>query len=307
MNNKPFRSLLAEIALFAGLAFSQVSTTPQSPPPQPTSLPGAESRVYKNVGDTQLMLHIFQPAERKAGERLPAIIFFFGGGWMGGRVDQFAPQSKYLAERGMAAIVADYRVGARHGTTPMEGVADAKSAIRWVRMHAAELSIDDKRIVAAGGSSGGHLAACTALSIGIDEKNEDLKISSVPNALVLFNPALDFADLIKGMPADKFTWIHDISDRAMEISPLHNVNAGAPPTVIFHGTADTAVPFEQSASFCEVMKKQGNRCEIAAFEGRPHSFFNYGQGDNADYRETLRKTDEFLISLKYLKGEPTIK
>ena len=308
MNNKLARlPLLACIAIFAGLAYSQVSSAPQTPTPQPTSIPGADSRVYKKVGDTQLMLHIFRPTERKAGERLPAIVFFFGGGWVSGTVNQFVPQSKYLAERGMVAIVADYRVKSRHGVTPMECVTDAKSAIRWVRMHAIELGIDDKRIVAAGGSSGGHLAACTALLKGLEEKNEDLKISSVPNALVLFNPALDFSDLRKRLPADRVGPIGDLGDRAMEISPIHHVNPGAPPTIIFHGTGDTTVPFEQAARFCEEMKKQGNRCEVVPFEGRPHAFFNYGRGDNTDYRETLRKTDEFLISLKYLKDEPKIR
>src|SRR3989442_543708 len=75
-----------------------------------------------------------------------------------GAVGQFVPQSRYLAERGMVAIVADYRVFARHATSPFEAIADAKSAIRWVRSHAKALHIDPSRIAAGGGSSGGHIA-----------------------------------------------------------------------------------------------------------------------------------------------------
>ena len=64
----------------------------------------------------------------------PAIVFFFGGAWTNGIVGQFVPQAKHLAERGMVAIVADYRVFSRHATTAFEAIADAKSAIRWVRV-----------------------------------------------------------------------------------------------------------------------------------------------------------------------------
>jgi acetyl esterase len=99
--------------------------------------------VYKSIGEVKLSLHVFRPADRpKSGpeiERLPAIVFFFGGGWNSGTVTQFVKHGEYLASRGMVAVVADYRVRSRHGVTPVECVADAKSAIRWVRSHAGEL------------------------------------------------------------------------------------------------------------------------------------------------------------------------
>jgi acetyl esterase/lipase len=65
----------------------------------------------------------------------PAIVFFFGGAWTNGNVEQFVPQSQYLAQRGMVANVADYRVFGRHITTALESIADAKSAIRWIGEH----------------------------------------------------------------------------------------------------------------------------------------------------------------------------
>jgi acetyl esterase len=266
--------------------------------PNPVSLPGAESRVYKTIGEVKLYLHVFRSPDRPKTEKLPAIVFFFGGGWNSGTVNQFIKHSEYLASRGMVAVIADYRVKSRHGVTPIECVADAKSAVRWVRAHAADFGIDANRIVAAGGSAGGHLAAATALAQGLDEKGEDLKISSAPNALALFNPALDLsAPRLREM----------IGEQALDISPLHHVREGAPPTIIFHGTADTTVPFKQAEDFCSAMKKHGNRCELMPYEGRTHGFFNYGRGDGEDYRTTLRATDEFLVSLGYLKAAPTLK
>ena len=252
---------------------------------------GSEARVYKKIGETELSLHIFQPAGKKGQVLQPAIIFFFGGGWNKGTVNQFVPHSKHFAGLGMVAVVADYRVRSRHDVTPFDCVADAKSAVRWLRQHAAEYRIDPDRIVAAGGSAGGHLAASTALVDGLDADGEDLKVSARPNALVLFNPALDMIELRKHMRADSL--------RAKGISPVHHMRKGAPPTIIFHGTADTTVPFTQATRFCDAMKEYGNSCEVVPFEGRTHAFFNLSKGGGADYRTTIKETEEFLMSLGY--------
>jgi acetyl esterase/lipase len=292
------RRYLFALALFAFVTGPHALAQEQRAAANPDSLPGAESRVYKTVGETKLRLHVFQAADRQAGESRPAIVFFFGGGWRQGAVTQFVQQSKYLAGRGMVAVIADYRVKSRHGVTPLECIADAKSAIRWVRAHAKEFGVDANRIVAAGGSAGGHLAAAAATTPGFDEQSEDLKISSTPNALVLFNPALDTTRI----PAD-----YGFGDRAEAASPLHHVRKGTPPAIIFHGTADTTVPINQAERFCAEMKKQGNRCELKSFAGRQHGFFNYGRGDGSDFWATLRAADEFLVSLGYLKAEPAIK
>jgi len=140
-------------------------TSAQTPAiaPQPETVDGATAYAYKTVGETKLRLHVFKADGAKAGIPTPAIIFFFGGGFTQGSVTQFAPQAKHFAQRGMVAVVADYRVFGRHGTSPFEAMTDAKSAVRWVRAHSGELGVDPKRIAAAGGSSGGHIAASAAV------------------------------------------------------------------------------------------------------------------------------------------------
>ena len=90
----------------------------------------------------------------------------------------------------MVTVRADYRVLNIHGTSPDKCVEDGKSAIRWVRDHAEELGIDPDRIVASGGSSGGHVAACTWMVDGLEAEGEDLNVSSKPDLLVLFNPVM---------------------------------------------------------------------------------------------------------------------
>ena len=219
--HKLFKYLfLVVISTFSWLTYSQV----------PGDQSEVQTKVYKTIGRTKLKLYIYQPSERNALEQLPAVVFFHGGGWGGGHAWQFVPQCKYLAERGIMAMSVEYRVRKRQGVTPFECVADAKSAIRWIRVHAGEFGIDKDRIAAGGGSAGGHLAACSALIKEFDEKNEDLSVSSVPNALVLFNPVLDVPEIVHVLPEKV---IRVLKDRATEISPIHNVSIGAPPTIIF--------------------------------------------------------------------------
>lgn len=256
--------------------------------------------VYKTIGEVKLKLHIFEPAEQDAKELCPAIVFFFGGGWTGGNPKQFYHQCDYFASRGMAAISAEYRVNSRHGTSPFECVADGKSAIRWVRAEAGKLGVDPNKIAAGGGSAGGHVAACTAIIEGYEEKNEDLKISSKPNALVLFNPAVDIVSLKHERVAKRF------KGRRKELSPLHHVKKGVPACIIFHGTADTTVPFESVERFCRVMKEAGNACRLVGFKGKGHGFFNYGRDeDNKSFKQTIGAADKFLCSLGYLRSKVT--
>lgn len=247
---------------------------------------------YKTIAGTPLNLHLFAspgPTPR------PAIVFFFGGGWNGGTPTQFYPQCAHLAARGMVAISAEYRTHSQHGTTPYECVADARSAVRWIRSHAAEFGLDPDRIAAGGGSAGGHLAAATAVLTSFDEPGEDTSVSCRPNALVLFNPVLDNGP--DGYGQDR------VADRWLEFSPMHNLRPGAPPTIIFLGSEDKLIPVASMAAYKHRMAELGARCDVWIYDGQAHGFFNYRDGANPCYAATLREADRFLVSLGYLVGE----
>lgn len=89
------------------------------------------------------------------------------------------------------------------------------------------------------------------------------------------------------------------------LDPAEHEAADVPPTIVFHGKADSTVPFATVEVFAAAMKKAGKRCEVAGFEGQQHGFFNFGRGDNAMFRETLAQADKFLASLGWISGEPT--
>lgn len=248
--------------------------------------------VYKTVDGTDLKLHIFNPPDHKPADKRPAIVFFFGGGWNGGSPSQFYPHCKYLADRGMVAMAADYRVASRNGTTPKECVKDGKSAMRWVRQHAAELGIDADRLAAGGGSAGGHVAAAVAALSGFNEEGEDQNVSCMPDALVLFNPVFDNGPDGYGYDRVKEYW--------KEFSPLHNLHQGMPPTVVFFGTKDKHVPVETAVAYQKRMDELGIRCDLHLYGGATHGFFNHKY--SADYAETVAEMDRFLVSLGFLSA-----
>ena len=290
-------ALLVATAVLCLAAHAQEASKPKRFT-YPPSMEGASVETYKEINGTALKLWIFQPAEKAAaGVQRPAIVFFFGGGWTAGSPSQFERQCRHLAERGMVAITADYRVGSRQQVKPTACLADAKSCMRWVRKHAEQLGIDPNRLAAGGGSAGGHLAAAVATLPGLDEAGEDTSVSAMPNALILFNPALVLAPFpgleAKGFERNQGEERFGCAPEA--ISPIHHVGEHLPPTLILHGRADTTVPFAGVEAFAAEMKKHGNRCELVGYEGQSHGFFN-----SARYDETIAEADKFLVSLGYL-------
>jgi acetyl esterase len=251
---------------------------------------------YKTIGKTKLKLHLFNPEVHKPSDKRPAIVFFFGGGWNGGSPSQFFPHCKYLASRGMVAMSAEYRVKSRNNTTPRECVRDGKSAVRWIRQHAEELGIDPGRIAAGGGSAGGHVAAATGTTRGFEEEGEDLRISSRPDALVLFNPVFDNGPNGYGHTRVKTYW--------KEFSPIHTISQDTPPTIVFLGTKDKLIPVKTAKEYKRLMEEKGRRCDLHLYEGQPHGFFNYTKKEN--YTKTVIEMDRFLASLRYLEGEPIL-
>ncbi len=249
---------------------------------------------YKIIDNDTLNVRIFNPPGLHPGEKRPAIVFFYGGGWNNAHPKQFYPHSEYLASRGLVAICADYRTKSTHNTSPIECVKDGKSAIRWVRRHAKELGIDPDKLVAGGGSAGAHVAAATATLSAFNEAGEDTTISARPNALVLFNPVLDTGPEGYGYSRVKNYW--------QDFSPAHHIDQHTPPCIILLGTNDHVVPVATAERFKTSMETAGGRCDLVCYDGLGHGFYL-----KEKYFETLTAVDRFLASFGYLRGEPTLK
>lgn len=246
--------------------------------------------IYKRVAGRELVLHVFEPEGFKATDKRSCFLVIHGGGWSGMEPRRMFPFAAHFAKLGMVGISVQYRLAnAKAGVTVFDCVKDARSSMRYARAHAAELGIDPQKIIASGGSAGGHLAAATAQFDGVDEDTDDLKVSPVPNALVLLFPVIDTSK--EGYGNAK------IGEKWQEISPVHQVRAGVPPTIIFHGTGDTTTPFKGAKAFHEAMLKAGNRCELDVNEGGVHGYL---MRTKELYDDTMRKTEAFLGSLGLL-------
>lgn len=255
------------------------------------------SFVYKTVDGIELEMVMYKP-QINTSIKLPALVFYFGGGWVSGTPEHFRLQAEYFATRGIVVFCPDYRTKSRHNTTPFESVKDAKSAIRYLKTHASDLGIDTSRIVASGGSAGGHLAAGTAILDKINEDSDNTSISTVPFALVLFNPVVDTGK--RGYGQEKLV------GREFEISPVHHIDEGVPPTLIMHGKADTTVPYENVLRFKYLMQQEGNKCVLVGYKHQKHGFFNYGKKSKY-FRKTLKRTEVFLEDFNLLRGESWVR
>jgi len=280
--------------------------------PQPLHINGAKPFVYKTIGTTELRLHVFSSAARKPGDKSPAAVFFYGGGWVFGDIRRFQTQATHLALRGMVTVLVAYRDKCRNGhtTTIMDEVGDAKSAMRWVRGHADELGIDPSRIAAVGSSAGGQLAAATALVTDFDDP-ADPRIDARPNALILYNPGLELTSpaaihLITQVLGDA------IAPHLRALSPIDHLDRGLPPTLIFAGTADKTIPFASHQEFCRRARALKAQCELVLYPGAPHGFAEIWLGleDPVTFpktefwaADTSRRTDAFLTKLGWLRRQ----
>lgn len=251
-----------------------------------------EEVVYKRVDSTELKLHIFNPLPTDTAKKKACIVYFFGGGWNVGTPLQFYRQCAYFASKGIVAISADYRIKYEHGTSVFESVSDAKSAIRWIRENAEKYNIDTSRIIAAGASAGGHLAASTGTIGKFDEIGEDLSISSKPNLLLLHYPVVDNGPGGYGS--------ENMKKRYKEISPMYNIDSETPPTLILLGTNDPLVSVEQAELYQEKMTNVGVPCELKLYEKAGHPIFYYRKGVSDYYYKMLEDSESFLKKHKFL-------
>ncbi len=275
-------------ALFSAAASAQLV-------PLAAPVSTSESRqtfVYKKTPQGELKTHVYLPPGWAAGQKRAAIVMFFGGGFVSGDPKQFHAKAIYLASRGMVAVTPEYRIKNVHRTTPDKCVEDTRSAIRWVRTNAAALGIDAQRLVGSGGSAGATTATLAALTTEFQPAGEDASISTRPNALVLYNPAL--------AP-------HGTEGAAKFLSEW-KVAKGDPPMVFFFGSADKFL--DGSRAVAAASARLGNRVELYTAAGLGHGFFNDAatakNGVPGWHDVVLYRTDLFLASLGYLEGPPTV-
>ncbi|MDE0577403.1 MAG: alpha/beta hydrolase fold domain-containing protein [Opitutales bacterium] len=249
---------------------------------------------YKEVDGVTREMEIYFPKGHDSSKKtVPGILLFHGGGWGGGTRVMFSYQCNYFASRGLVAATVSYRLATKAEKQSMRGeksfkrfcITDAKSAIRWYKQNADELGIDPKRIIAGGGSAGGHISLLATTTPGLNDPNDPKGYDTSVAAYLLFNPALSGGDA-----------------KDPEVDFLQQLKADFPPSIAFFGSEDPRMKKGWIPAY-EKMKSLGIKSvDFRVAEGLGHGFFNSQPW--ADI--TLIEADRFLHDLGFLKGDPTL-
>lgn len=236
-----------------------------------------------------LTLHVFRPPGWKPTDTRPVLVTFHGGGWQSGEPSTQYYLADRLAKRGWVGISVKYRLTNKShpGTTPFDAVKDARSAVRFVRAHAAKLGIAPDRLVTNGGSAGGHLAAACAMFPDVNDVADDANISATPQAMILMYPVIDTGPNGYGNSRLGNNW--------KRISPVDRVVRGLPPTLILHGDEDKVTPYAGAKSFHRRMVAAGNDCELITGKGG-HGYFIFQQ---EAYEHAMAQVDQWLKAHGY--------
>jgi acetyl esterase/lipase len=261
--------------------------------PQSSGASRGPGTVEKNIvfgkgGSTDLHLDIYRPP---AGtEKRMATIHIHGGGFTGGSKDTLVERVPPYASRGYLAMAVQYRL-AGDAKWPAQ-IEDVKAAIRWARANAKSLGFDADKITVVGHSAGGHLALFAAGTPNRPEfegKGGTPGVSTSVIACCAYYPATDVRPRADGTAN---VLLAAGSDEAAHraASPNSYVTKDFPPTVIFHGTADTTIPIESSERLFKQMRDAKVQAEFHAIEGVPHVF-----DSNKEFAEAAAAAADFFL------------
>ncbi|MBI1346529.1 alpha/beta hydrolase fold domain-containing protein [bacterium] len=276
---RPAVSLLAAVLLLVGFAIQSESdpvsedadhaTLRIEMDPLTVDIPAGVDLIpdllYAERAGRALHLDLYRP--QATAERLPVVVYIHGGGWRSGSKQQ--PPIVELAAEGYALVSIEYRLS-DEAVFPAQ-LDDCREALRWLRTHADEWSLDPDRIGVCGFSSGGHLAAL--LGVNSPQDPHEAALTRVQAVADFFGPT-DLLTLSRDNTDNEGRFTVDVfspealllgtspqsdPERARSASPMSYVEAGRqyPPFYILHGHADNVVPWRQSYRFALALRKCG--------------------------------------------------
>jgi acetyl esterase/lipase len=195
-----------------------------------------------------LRLDLYRPSARSRPH--PAIIWVHGGAFFSGNRRAVTPYARAFARRGYVSATIGYRL-ADDGELPRIGFPrairaaqhDAQAAVRWFRRHARRLGVDPRRIYIAGHSAG----AITALEVGVSDDDPGTSGNH------------GYSSSVDG--------VIGIAGRVLDHGQLDRRDA---PMLLFHGTADSTIPYAGSTSLCAAARPVGLSCRLVTFPGGDH-------------------------------------
>jgi acetyl esterase/lipase len=254
----------------------------------------AQPRVDKNVvygmySGLALLMDVHWPAAPNGY----GVLLVPGSGWQtaqsydapdvkDGGSAAFAYLPRLLAA-GYTVFVADHRTAPRFRYPA--AVEDVQRAVRFIRAHAADYSINADRIGAVGYSSGAHLATLLGVLGGegaaddpdpvnrLSSRVQSVVANATPTALDQYEPMGPAVISFMGLPPPSPNVpIRDAAASYRSASPVSHASATAAPLLLIHGDADTTVPFHQSELMLAAMQKAGGTVKLIRVPGGAHRF-----------------------------------
>lgn len=258
---------------------------------------------YGMRGDRTLGLDVVRPDHPNG----LGIIMLVSGGWKSRQPGKFPTWPFAPVLRRGYTVFAIYHVSQPKASV-MEIAEDMHRAVRFVRYHARAYGVDPQQLGVTGGSSGGHLSLLLATRGGpgaSDAADPVDRESSAVQAVAIFYPVTDLLNLGKstenlgdGGPPKSFVKAFGPQSTNLavwkvigrEMSPIYYITTNLPPTLIYHGDADTLVPLEQSERFQEVARALGCTVEVRVHHGGKHGWLTMFR----DVRQFADWSDRYL-------------
>jgi acetyl esterase len=258
-----------------------LETRPASTPPAPQI--GEVRDITADGPLGAIPLRVYRPGGVSDSRRLPALVYFHGGGWVIGDLETHDVLCRQLtAEAGVSVISVDYRLAPEHKFPA--SVDDAWMATRWIAAHANELAIDPARLAVGGDSAGGNLAAVVAL-LARDAGGPRIALQSLVYPVTdLAAESQSYADLADGymLTRDSMRWFRahyltkeeDAAD--WRVSPLRAPSlAGLPPALVI--TAGYDPLRDEGEAYARKLREAGVMVDAVCFGGMVHGFVGMGR------------------------------
>lgn len=264
---------------------------------QPPKIEEHHDLVFAEPGGVKLLVDVDVPA---ASEKPPLVMYFHGGGWQGG--DRKHARLRWLLVRGYAVARVEYRMS--HEAIFPAQIHDCKGVLRWLRAREEEFGYDAERVVVAGSSAGGHLAALMGTSGGVDELEGNvggnLDQSSRVQGVVDYYGPTDFLLRAKNQPAktdDPKGSVYKLlggsvskkQSLATLASPATHVTKDDPPLLMFHGEDDRVVYLSQSQRLRSAYEKIGLHAQLQVIPKAGHGWKPPSDGEYELVLEFLAK------------------
>ncbi len=250
------------------------------------------TRTLPSGKSVDLLMDILMPAS--PGKK-PLVVYVTGGGFIQAPKDSALNLRTFVAEAGFVVASLQYRTVA-NGANYRDGVADVKSAIRYLRANADKFGIDPRKVAVWGESAGGYIVAMVGVTNGMKDFDvgNDLAQSSDVQAVVNKFGASDTSKLAADFDAqassainapnnaiaqyigmDPGTRLLDTRVAAGVANPLTYVNAGSPPFLLMHGSQDTLVSPSQTLILHNALTAAGAKSVRYVLDGAGHGDLSF--------------------------------